>query len=206
MDPNFTCFYIIAPPTGSRLVELEKDLAFYLLHSRADNTVKKYTTYFTAWERWAAGFQEVEAVPASDKHIALYLVSLLQQGSSCHVIDSVVYGVRWVHRIRGYPDPTQSLSRNVLECAKRIVRPPKHPKEPLTPSMLHSIYKSIGAFNSDLLNLRKFTLLRVSYDAGFLRFDEASHLRKGDFKFFTTHMTMFIEKNVKRINTETVEL
>ena len=45
-------------------------------------------------------------MPASDKHIAVYLVSLLQSGSSFHVVESVLYGavveygqeILWVFR------------------------------------------------------------------------------------------------------------
>ena len=134
----------------------------------------------------------MRTLPASDKYIALYLVALLQQGGTCHIVESVLYSIRWFLEIKGYPDPTCSLSRNMLECAKRIAKPLRKPKEPLTPAMLRSIYNTMDT--SNLLHFRKFVLLLISY-AGFLRFDEASNLRKGDFTFYHTHMTIFLEKS-----------
>ena len=50
-----------------------------------------------------------------------------------------------------------------------------------------------------LLNLRKFYFLLISY-VGFLRFDEASHLRKGDIIFFQTHEFIHRKKQNGRIS------
>ena len=163
----------------------------YLLQSRSTNTVNKYCNYFQSWVRWAVRFGIVP-LPASDHFIALFLVSLLQQGSSCHVIASVIYSIKWTHAIRGFDDPTRHLSRNILECAKRIAKPRRQPKEPLTPEILKAIHHFIGGSDATLLNLRKFVFLLLSY-VGFLRFDEASTLKVDDITFFDTHMTLFIE-------------
>ena len=141
---------------------------------------------------WADGFSEAVAVPAVDRHVALFMVSLLQNGSSCHVIESVLYGVKWGHEMSGYPDPAGVLSLNVLEAARRLAKPRRVPKEPLTPGILYAILQSIDP--SSLLDWRKFALLLVSY-AGFLRFDEAVNLCKKDSVFYELYMTVFIEQS-----------
>ena len=82
----------------------------------------------------------------------------------------------------------------MIQCAKRIARPNRAPKEPITPETLQKMYRVIGGDNACLLDLRKFCILLISY-VGFLRFDEVSNLIKGDATFFNTHMSVFIEKS-----------
>ena len=165
----------------------------YLMKARAPNTVKKYENYFLKWQSWAVRYGVVP-LPTTDYDVSLYLVALLQEGSSCHVIESTVYAIKWKHEISGYEVPLQLLVRNLVEASKRIAKPDRKPKEPLTPDILRSIFVNIGGREADLLSQRKFVFLLLSY-AGFLRFDEASFLRVADLTFFPTHMTVFIEKS-----------
>ena len=174
------------------LRHLQSQLPAYMLFSRSRNTVTKYTNYYKAWADWANRYAEVTPMPAQDTYIALYLISLLQQGKSSHVIGSTLYAIKWAHEMNGLSDPTRSFSRNLLECAHRIAKPKRKPKEPLMPSHLHAIYDLIHREHADLLQLRKFTILLISF-AGFLRFAEASQLRRGDIRFYSTHMSLFIE-------------
>ena len=133
-------------------------------------------------------------MPANDQHIALYLIALLQEGKSSHVIQGTLYAIKWKHVVCGLPDPTGAFCENILECAKRIATPKRQRKEPLTPSHLKLIYNLINREKADLLNLRKFTMLLVSF-AGFVRFSELSQLTRGDVHFFRTHMSIFIDSS-----------
>ena len=45
-----------------------------------------------------------------------------------------------------------------------------------------------------ILDLRTFTIVLLTY-VGFMRFDEVSILTKGDVQFFSTHMSIFIERS-----------
>ena len=152
--------------------------------------MKKYSGYYDRWLAWADKFPEITAVPANDKHVALFMVSLLQTGASCHVVESVLYAVKWGHEMAGHVDPTGVLCHNMVEAAKRLAKPARVPKEPLTPEILEAILGETD--QSSLLDVRRFVLLLVSY-AGFLRFDEAVSLRKRDFEFFDVYMSIFIE-------------
>ena len=60
--------------------------------------------------------------------------------------------------------------------------------------MLKGIFNIIGGNQANLLDLRNFNILLLSY-VGFLRFDELVNLTKGDLQFFDSHMSAFIEKS-----------
>ena len=137
-------------------------------------------------EEWTKPLQDVIAMPAN-QHIALYLISLLQEGKSSHVIQSTLYAIKWHHDVCGLVDPTGTFCKNMLECAKRIATPKRQRKEPLTPLHLKLICNLINRENADLLNLRKSTMLLVSF-AGFLRFSGVDKLMRGDVHFFRTHV------------------
>ena len=131
-------------------------------------------------------------MPAHSSHIALFMIGLLQQGLTFHVISSFVYAIKWQHALNGYLDPTDSVCDHLLATAKRIAKPRRNPKEPLTPAHLQAIFQTIGGTAAPLLEFRNFIILLLSY-VGFLRFDEAAHLRRCDLAFFKTHLKIFIE-------------
>ena len=172
---------------------LENELHGYLLLSRSDSTVRKYSNYYELWKIWAARY-EVTPLPADDKNVALFLVGLLREGKSSHVVESIVYAIRWKQQISGLHDTLGGLTRNMVETAKRIAKPRRVPKEPITPDMLKQMYDLIKGEDADLLRLRKYTILLLSF-AGFMRFDEVSQLKKEDIRTFSTYMTVFLEKS-----------
>lgn len=54
-------------------------------------------------------------------HIALYLTSLLKNGSTYHPVCNAVYGIKWANEINGLDDPTKnSFVVSVLEASKRV--------------------------------------------------------------------------------------
>ena len=131
-------------------------------------------------------------MPAHSSYISLFMIGLLQRGKTFHVISGFVYAIKWRHALNGYPDPTDSVCAHLLETAKRIAKPRRAPKEPLTPAHLQDIFHTIGGNTASLLDFRNFTILLLSF-VGFLRFDEAANLRRCDFAFFKTHLKIFIE-------------
>lgn len=46
-------------------------------------------------------------LPAETAPFALYLVYLIQQERSVAAVNSIVYGVSWVHKKGGFPEPAQ---------------------------------------------------------------------------------------------------
>ena len=180
-------------PADRYLRYLDTQLNSYLRLSRSTNTVRKYENYFALWRRWALQY-DVSPIPTTDKDVALYLIALLQDGKTFHVISSMVYAIKWTHEISGFVDPISVYCHNLVECAKRHARPARNPKEPLSPAILRMMYREVGGESADLLQLRRFCILLLSFVA-FLRYDELANLRRGDISVFRTHMSIFLEKS-----------
>ena len=110
--------------------------------------------YFEKWEwdSWSKQFPEVSAIPAEENFIILYLLSLLQTGKSYPAIISSVFTIKYFHKI-------VSLVNYVLQGIKIICCHTSKKKKPFTPQQLHTLYRSLGEDNINLINLR--TMLRV---------------------------------------------
>ena len=83
---------------------LASSLPDCLKHSKAKNTQVKYYRGFDRWKSWASQFTEVNVFPACIIYIALFVFQLIQY-VSCHIIDGLYYGIKWVHGISGYENP-----------------------------------------------------------------------------------------------------
>ena len=166
-----------------------------LTKSRASNTKKKYYYGYKKWKIWSDQYDEVSCLPASDQHISLYFLSLIQTSSTMPVIDSIRYGVSWIHKLMGYTDPCDSpLVHTIYEAAKRILSKPIQKKDIITPNILTKMIETFDSSEENLKNLRLLTITLISY-AGFLRYDELSYLRVSDFEFHNLYMRIFIEKS-----------
>ena len=64
-------------------------------------------------------------VPASDYHVSLFIISMMQAGCSSAKIDQIVYAIKWAHQIASEPVPCDSfLVKSVSEGAKRMLSKP----------------------------------------------------------------------------------
>ena len=107
-----------------------------ILNSKSDNTIKSYFYAFKRWEQFFSLHGRC-AIPAQAVQVALYLTSLLSNGSSFHPVCKAVYGIKWAHEINGLPDPTtNTFISSVLEVSKRIAVKPNEKKEPISPDTL----------------------------------------------------------------------
>jgi hypothetical protein len=94
------------------------------------------STSSSLWERFIT-LEKGKAVPATPIHVALYLTYLLDNGSSCSVIQCAVYGIKWAHNLQGLQDPTDnSFVHNLVETEKRQPRQPKSTKDHVTTESL----------------------------------------------------------------------
>ena len=97
-----------------------KSMCRYILQSKSDGTVKKYYSYFNKWKLFCDK-NGYDVMPAQPIHIALFLTELLDKCVTYCVISSIVYSIKWVHRINGENDPTENgFVNNLLESAKRL--------------------------------------------------------------------------------------
>ncbi len=102
-----------------------------LVQDRAEKTVNTYVNAFCRWKVWATQHRLV-ALPAEPVSFSLYLVYLIQQVRSVAAINSIVYGVGWVHKKGGFLELSQHpLVKQVLEAARRILAKPATRNAPL---------------------------------------------------------------------------
>ena len=131
---------------------------------------------------------------SSQYYVALYIISLMQKGSSLAKIDQSVYAIKWAHQLAGKSDPCDSFFvRSVAEGAKRMVARPSTKKEPITPDILLKMVEMCGQ-NSNSYDKRTITMCLLAY-SGFLRFSELANLRCYDVDINDLYVALFIEKS-----------
>ena len=107
-----------------QLKQLTKSLQGILVQDRAPKTVLCYVRAYQTWKKWAVQYH-VTALPADPGVFGLYLVHLIQQGSSVSLLNSAFYGASWVHKKTGYPElGIHPLIQQVAEAGRRILAKP----------------------------------------------------------------------------------
>ena len=172
---------------------LASKMAEYIMKSKSDNTVSKYFYSFKHWEQFIVS-KGGTALPASPIHIALYLTDLLDRNKSESVLTSALYGIKWVHKIRGLNDPTDNIFvTNLVEASKRISKKIVRKKQPVTSDMIKALCARYSASN-ELLEVRDLCMILLGF-SGFLRFDELSSLRCNDISIFDSYFILKIRKS-----------
>ncbi|KAK3083447.1 hypothetical protein FSP39_022942 [Pinctada imbricata] len=147
------------------------------------------------WKKWAIQNSIQECLPARSLHVAIYLSCLVQQSKSPSPVIQAFYGIKWAHSVIRLKSRTDSdLVINVLEgAAKRRLSHSVQKKEPITPDLIDKMYDATFQ-EGNLYTQRTICACLLSY-SGFLRVSELLSLKICDISFFTTHMSIFIEKS-----------
>ena len=77
----------------------------------------KYYRGFDRCRSWASTLTEVNELPACRIYVTLFVFQLIQDNVSCHIVDEIHYGIKWVHEIGGYAN--SPIVINILEADKR---------------------------------------------------------------------------------------
>ena len=177
------------------LIRIADDLPSLLQKARAEGTNKNYETAFKRWLKWSEKFPEIDAFPAKDTYVALFLTSLIQSGTLYPSIKSAFYAIKYYHKLAALTDPTDSeFCKKILDAAQRMSRRPKVKKEPLTSQNLKDLLSHIGGYDAPLPDFRNFTMMLLCF-AGFLRFSEASNLKSNQVEFTETYLKLFISQS-----------
>ncbi|KAK3084809.1 hypothetical protein FSP39_019417 [Pinctada imbricata] len=183
----------LASEENATLKRLSTSLPKVLMNSKAANTSKMYNTGFKQWCKWCNDLG-LTALPASDYHVSLYLIALMQSDASSSKLDLCAHSIKWAHELAGMKNPCDTfLVKNVLEGAKRMVSKPTMKKEPITPDILLKLVKKYG-LDANLYDKRSITMCLVAY-SGFLRFSELINIRACDIEFHDLYVSLFIEKS-----------
>ena len=183
-------------PDEEVLQNLHAELPFYCMKSKSDNTAKQYRYAFNIFCKWCNNFKTViSSLPASDTHVAMYLIHLAKTSKSASKIQCAIHAISWAHNLAGIQDPcesslVQSVKEGVLrECSKPVVK-----KEPVTPEILNKIVDKFASKDASLSDLRTATICLLGY-SGFLRFSEIANLKRANISIQDDHMTLNIVKS-----------
>ena len=117
--------------------------------------------------------------PGAPIIVALYLSGLKTSTGSYHTVNGAFYGIKWAHRMNGLVDPTDnSFVKNILESAKKTVKPPCRKKDPVTSDIIIELCGRLLE-SQDLCTVRNLCMITLAY-SGFLRFNELSNIRCKD--------------------------
>ena len=165
------------------LTRLASELPTTLLKSRADSTVRKYLGAYRHWKTWAMT-HKLPSFPAKEHHVVLYLQNIGQRLESRSAAEEAVNALSWVHSLAGLDSPTnQPIVQATLQGLHRMWCKPVRKRKPITREMLTDIVQD-ATKQPTLSNLRITTFSLLAF-AGFLRFDEAIHIRACDLDIST---------------------
>ena len=125
-------------PVDPSLRRLVPNLLHLQLESRAPSTVQKYRSGWLKWRQWAAPKIGVQVIPAKPLHVALFISELtvisVSHNTGISSIQSVLYGIKWVHSLAGIVEcPTSHpLVKSSLEGSTTKLARPVQPKDPLS--------------------------------------------------------------------------
>jgi integrase len=180
-----------AGPGAEQLLTLADKMPSYLGLSRSDNTYAKYNCYYQKWVKFITN-KGGKSLPASDIHVALYIIEMLENKCSHNVISTTYYAIKWFHELHGYKYEAGPYVSNLIQTAKRMPKTQVVRKDPISPEMLIELCKSLE-HNNDLAVTRDLSIM-LSY-AGFLRYDEVSNIKFSDVVFEDTHLSIKIRKS-----------
>lgn len=173
------------------LKKLAQLLPSIMIQDRAKGTVRTYIGAYKIWKRWACT-HGVCPLPADVTALALYIVSLIQQGRSVSNINSTVYGIDWVHKKNGHTTPGEhSAVKQVTEAARRILAKPKSRKQPLSNTQVITILQRLE--RGSLVDLQIAAMISLGF-YGFLRWDDLKRITPEHLVFAPTHLSVHLEK------------
>lgn len=160
---------------------------------KSDSTLKKYDVYFSKFKTWCSKYN-LDHLPASVTTISLYITFLIQSHVSTSVLNSAYYSIKWEHDMNLYEEIFRDkFLKLILDGGTRILAKPVNKKCPITVDILKEVVLKHGISN-DLKDLRICCLMLIGF-AGFLRFDELSHIQVKNISIFNTHVEIKIEKS-----------
>ena len=173
-----------------RLVELLKTV---ILNECSASTVSPYARAANRWINWCKSysFPPLQSNPTA---VALYLTSLSDRGLSRSSILGAAYGIAWLHKKLGCPNPVDDpLVSQTLAGFKRLLAGPSKKKQPIESHHVRALIRSYGHPRASLPNLQMVSLVALGFCA-FLRWSELRDLRACDLKFCATHMSVFLDR------------
>jgi hypothetical protein len=167
--------------------------------SRAPSTFQRYEGPWQRFTRWCRHFGYV-SLPALPITVAMFLTHLLQRcsryGHGYGVLRMASAAIFQAHKLANFHNITSHpVVVSVRDCAKRVlVNGYLNRKEPLTRDTCVAVVLHILNSHMTVPNyrLQLATFIMVCF-AGFLRYNDATHIFCDEIRFYPTHMEVFLE-------------
>ena len=180
---------------NEKLKGLARLLPSVILGSRQGGTVKSYASGYQKWRKWTESFQEVVALPADPKYVALYLTDILNNAASPAPVLNAFYSISWSHQMAGLDDHTQhDLPKRVKDAANRLIPHGLNKKSPIAVKDLTVLIEKFANVNSSLSDVRTARMAVLAF-VGFFRFKELRFIKRSDVTFDSDHVNIFIESS-----------
>lgn len=117
----------------------------------------------------------------------MFITQIIDKNGSANVVESIIYSIKWAHKLSGLSDPTENhYVINLFETAKRHCS-----KRPCVKKAVVSSDQIIELCDKyehtdDIFVIRDLCIIVLCF-AGFLRFDEISSLLCKDIIFYDTY-------------------
>lgn len=163
----------------------------------APGTKKSYQRAWRTLQQFYERFYEspTPQLPLSSSHLALFIAYLSAKKLAPSTITSYLSAIGYVHKIKGYTDPTKSfLIHKLLTALSR--RRLADLRLPITRPVLHELIRSLRHTNSSAYQRCLYSAMFLLAFYGFFRIGElaakgadcaASVLRLQDLKFLMQH-------------------
>ena len=148
-------------------------LPTFLVQDRAPATISPYLRAYRSWRSWAVQ-HNASALPADPVVFTLYVVSLVQLARSVSAVNSAIYGVSYVHKKSGIPEPSEyPVVKQLVDAAKRVLAKPKTRKKPLTVTQVRALVARLE--RGTVADFQLAVMFSLGF-FGFLRWDDLQHL------------------------------
>ena len=171
-----------------QLRRLTSFLPAVLVQDRATSTATTYLRAYKSWKVWTEQ-HSASYLPADSVVFTLYIVSYPADPVSSV---NTVYGVSWVHKKSGYPEPSEyPRVKQAVDAAWRILARPPQRNEPLPADLARRVVSRLE--KGSLADIELAVLSSVGF-FGFLRWDDLHRLRVDSLHFEESHVAIFLEK------------
>ena len=101
-------------------------------------------------------------------------------------VNSAIYGVSYVHKKSGFPEPSEyPVVKQLVDAAKRVLAKPKTRKKPLTVAQVRALVTVADLQLAVMFSLGFF---------GFLCWDDLQHLSPDSLHFGESHVAIFLKR------------
>lgn len=161
--------------------------------SKSKNTAKKYDGYFLKFVNWCKT-NNLDYLPAKESTICAFLCDLVTNHSSCSVIDSCYFGIKWKHTVSLCSvNPCDSaLCRMTYEGCRRTSGQVVNQKTPISVGILNKIVDAYSGIYGDTVKNLRLCVMCVLGFSGFFRYSELSSIRMNDLSFKSDHVSIRI--------------